>query len=138
MEKVNRSECVMGFRFFVRPSCSFLAQWNRDYSIIFPNALKLSPRFYNKNSTLADANIQTAQKKAFRSTIFMCPHVQILASKSPENATSFLLHFDDKSYLFNPVEGIQRILLEAGIKITRISAIFLTQSNWKSFGGLCG
>lgn len=91
-----------------------------------------------KINAISYTNAVCGQERSIHPNTIMSPYIQILDSRSPEDGLSFLLNFNDKSYLFNPVEGIQRIMLEAGAKITKIGAIFLTQTNWTSFGGLCG
>lgn len=51
-----------------------------------------------------------------------------------------MLHFDDKRYLIGNIhEGVQRASIQRGIKMTKVSDIFLTgKTEWKNTGGLIG
>lgn len=60
-------------------------------------------------------------------------YVQILSK------TCFLLFFDEKRYLFNCGEGIQRLCTQHAVRTTRLAAIFLTRLDWEAHsGGLPG
>ncbi|KAJ1815670.1 hypothetical protein LPJ56_004499, partial [Coemansia sp. RSA 2599] len=53
-------------------------------------------------------------------------------------STSVLVHFPTGRYLFNCAEGTQRLSFENKVRVSKLSAIFLTRVDWDSMGGLPG
>ena len=65
--------------------------------------------------------------------------IQILSTPSSDSVVpSFMVHFEDRDYLFNAAEGIQRLASSRKIRLGRISDIFLCRSTWDGSGGLIG
>lgn len=54
--------------------------------------------------------------------------------------TALILHFDSKRYIIGNVhEGVNRAAIEMGIKLAKVSEIFMTgKTDWKTTGGLLG
>ncbi|KAI5795903.1 beta-lactamase-like protein [Pyronema domesticum] len=68
-------------------------------------------------------------------------HAQVLTSVSSDTpGTTLLLHFDSKRYVFGQIsEGTQRAFQERGLKLSKVSDIFLTgPTDWHRTGGLAG
>ncbi|KAJ2059547.1 hypothetical protein GGI17_004315 [Coemansia sp. S146] len=55
-----------------------------------------------------------------------------------QQSTSVLVQIDSQRYLFNCGEGTQRLGFENKIRMSKISAIFLTRIDWETMGGLPG
>ncbi|KAJ2596943.1 hypothetical protein H4R99_004708 [Coemansia sp. RSA 1722] len=53
-------------------------------------------------------------------------------------STSVLVHFPTGRYLFNCAEGTQRLSFENKVRVSKLSAVFLTRVDWSSMGGLPG
>ncbi|KAJ1888591.1 hypothetical protein LPJ66_008496, partial [Kickxella alabastrina] len=53
-------------------------------------------------------------------------------------STSVLVHFPSGRYLFNCSEGTQRLSFENKVRVSKLSAVFLTRVDWDSMGGLPG
>ncbi|SLM41394.1 tRNase Z endonuclease [Lasallia pustulata] len=71
----------------------------------------------------------------------MRSYIQFLTTPTADTpGTCLMLHFDDKRYLIgNLHEGTQRASIQRGIKLTKVSEIFLTgKTEWKNTGGLIG
>ncbi|KAJ2400121.1 hypothetical protein GGI23_002238 [Coemansia sp. RSA 2559] len=66
-------------------------------------------------------------------------HVQIISPATHNNgSTSVLVHFPSGRYLFNCGEGVQRLGFENKVRLSKLSAIFLSRVNWETMGGLPG
>lgn len=103
---------------------------NTDYSVIYEPYHQTSHR-----STSADAPIELPAWRKMRS------YIQFLTTPTADTpGTCLMLHFDDKRYLIgNLHEGTQRASIQRGIKLTKVSEIFLTgKTEWKNTGGLIG
>ncbi|MCJ1249137.1 hypothetical protein MMC30_006360 [Trapelia coarctata] len=71
----------------------------------------------------------------------MKSNIEFLSTPTADSAgTCLLLHFDNKRYIVgNAHEGLQRIMIQRGKKLNRITDIFLTgKTEWKNTGGLIG
>ncbi|KAJ2641315.1 hypothetical protein GGF44_002178 [Coemansia sp. RSA 1694] len=55
-----------------------------------------------------------------------------------QQSTSVLVQIDSQRYLFNCGEGTQRLGFESKMRMSKISAIFLTRVDWEAMGGLPG
>ncbi|KAJ2081821.1 hypothetical protein GGI16_007423, partial [Coemansia sp. S142-1] len=55
-----------------------------------------------------------------------------------QQSTSVLVQIDSQRYLFNCGEGTQRLGFENKIRMSKLSAIFLTRIDWETMGGLPG
>ncbi|KAJ2895052.1 hypothetical protein IWW38_002405, partial [Coemansia aciculifera] len=55
-----------------------------------------------------------------------------------QQSTSVLVQIDSQRYLFNCGEGTQRLGFENKMRMSKISAIFLTRVDWEAMGGLPG
>ncbi|KAJ1732836.1 hypothetical protein LPJ61_001861 [Coemansia biformis] len=53
-------------------------------------------------------------------------------------STSLLVNFAGGRYLFNCGEGTQRLCFENTMRISRLTAVFLTRVDWENMGGLPG
>ncbi|KAJ1992470.1 hypothetical protein GGI25_000141 [Coemansia spiralis] len=66
-------------------------------------------------------------------------HVQIVRPSTYNvESTSVLVHFPDGRYLFNCGEGLQRLSFENKVRVSKLSAIFVSRVNWETMGGLPG
>ena len=67
------------------------------------------------------------------------PYFQTLGAGAPDGGgPSLFLFFDHTRYLLNCGEGTQRFCGQHGIKLSRLSCIFLTSLEWRCIGGLPG
>ncbi|KAJ2007357.1 hypothetical protein H4R26_000839, partial [Coemansia thaxteri] len=55
-----------------------------------------------------------------------------------QQSTSVLVQIDTQRYLFNCGEGTQRLSFENKLRMSKLSAIFLTRVDWETMGGLPG
>ncbi|KAJ1862904.1 hypothetical protein LPJ73_000647, partial [Coemansia sp. RSA 2703] len=53
-------------------------------------------------------------------------------------STSVLINFPSGRYLFNCSEGTQRLSFENKVRVSKLTAVFLTRVDWSSMGGLPG
>ncbi|KAJ1819657.1 hypothetical protein LPJ60_003648, partial [Coemansia sp. RSA 2675] len=66
-------------------------------------------------------------------------YVQVVKpSTYNQQSTSVLVQIDSQRYLFNCGEGTQRLGFENKMRMSKISAIFLTRVDWETMGGLPG
>lgn len=67
-------------------------------------------------------------------------HIQILGNGTDTGDTcpSILLFFENERYVFNVGEGFQRYCFQHGVKLSRLSDIFLTRMSTEAAGGLPG
>ena len=63
---------------------------------------------------------------------------QVLGTDTGDITPSFVVLFDQKTFLFNCGEGTQRIINQLKIKITKIDHIFFNSLNWELIGGFAG
>jgi len=71
----------------------------------------------------------------------MKSYIEFLSTPTADSAgTCLLLHFDNKRYIIGNVhEGLQRIMIQRGKKLNKVTDIFLTgKTEWKNTGGLIG
>ncbi|KAH0566050.1 hypothetical protein GP486_000543 [Trichoglossum hirsutum] len=71
----------------------------------------------------------------------MRSYIEFLTTPTADTqGTTLLLHFDRKRYLIGSIaEGTQRACVQRGIKLTKVSDIFLTgRTEWANTGGLIG
>jgi ribonuclease Z len=64
--------------------------------------------------------------------------MHVLGNGGPGNPASLMLVTDHYRYLFNCGEGSQRLAVEHGMKVAKLSHVFLTHCKWKNCGGLPG
>ena len=103
---------------------------NTDYNVIYEPYKQTSHR-----STSASAPIELPAWRKMKS------YVQFLTTPTADTpGTCLILHFDDKRYLIGNIhEGTQRASIQRGIRLTKVSDIFLTgKTEWKNTGGLIG
>ncbi|KAI1073855.1 hypothetical protein F5B20DRAFT_565669 [Whalleya microplaca] len=92
------------------------------------NSLSPRPRYY------IDPEAQVFSRR-------MLNWIQIITTPTADsNGTCFLLHFDDKRYLFgNLAEGVQRAVTQRKIGLNKVEDVFLSGLvNWQQAGGLFG
>ena len=63
---------------------------------------------------------------------------QVLGSGTPDAAPSLLLCTENSRYLFGGGEGLQRLCVEHGARLSRVEGIFLAQGAPAGLGGLPG
>lgn len=83
---------------------------------------------------------QRAQSRP-RQGYVMRSYIQFISTPTADtHGTALLLHFDRKRYIIgNAHEGLQRALMDTGLKIHKVSDIFLTgKIEWKNTGGILG
>ncbi|KAI9793735.1 MAG: Zinc phosphodiesterase ELAC protein 2 [Piccolia ochrophora] len=71
----------------------------------------------------------------------MRSYVEVVTTPTADTSgTILMLHFDNKRYLIGQLaEGTQRACIERGIKLVKVSDIFLTgKTEWANNGGLIG
>ncbi|KAF1347935.1 hypothetical protein BDV97DRAFT_299269 [Delphinella strobiligena] len=71
----------------------------------------------------------------------MRSYLQFLTTPTADTpGSTLLLHFDNKRYLFGSIaEGTQRSSVQTGIRLLKVSEIFITgKTQWKNTGGLIG
>ena len=71
----------------------------------------------------------------------MKSHVEFITTPTVDTqGTCLIIHFDNKRYLVGNVhEGLQRACMQQGIRLNKVSDVFLTGlTQWKSLGGLIG
>ncbi|KAG9465355.1 hypothetical protein GDO78_018459 [Eleutherodactylus coqui] len=65
-------------------------------------------------------------------------YVQVVAAGSRDAGASVYLFSDHRRYLFNCGEGVQRLMHENKMKLSRLDNIFITRMDWANVGGLSG
>lgn len=104
---------------------------------------RLQPKFNPKASqpplTIRnDPNWQSRTKTALER---MKCHFEVVTTPTADSpGTAIVLHFDNKRYLFGNVsEGTQRSFVQSGVRMIKLSDLFLTgKTEWKNNGGLIG
>ena len=64
--------------------------------------------------------------------------LHVLGNGAPGNPRSLLVAGDHQKYMFNCGEGTQRLAVDCGQKISKLSQVFLTKTSWANMGGLPG
>jgi ribonuclease Z len=64
--------------------------------------------------------------------------IHVLGNGAPGNPRSLLVSTDHQKYMFNCGEGTQRLSIDCGQKISKLSQVFLTRTCWTNMGGLPG
>uniref|UniRef100_A0A8C3T6T4 Zinc phosphodiesterase ELAC protein 2 n=1 Tax=Chelydra serpentina TaxID=8475 RepID=A0A8C3T6T4_CHESE len=65
-------------------------------------------------------------------------YVQVAAAGSRASGAALYVFSEYNRYLFNCGEGVQRLMQEHKLKVSRLDNIFLTRMNWANVGGLSG
>lgn len=63
-------------------------------------------------------------------------YLQVLGSGAADQPASVVLITNDRRYLFNCGESIERFCNNSGISLKKINHVFLTQSKWNCIGGI--
>ena len=103
---------------------------SRDYKVIYEPFVEASSL-----STSSSTSLEVPHWRKMRS------YVQFLTTPTADTpGTCLMLHFDNKRYLIGNIhEGTQRTSIQRGIKLIRVSEVFLTgKTEWKNTGGLIG
>ena len=94
-----------------------------------------------KRSGSVDAKASPDFGKSLDYSRSMKTHVTFLSTPTVDtDGTSLLLHFDDKRYLIGGVhEGMQRVCVQEGARLSRVTDVWLTgRTEWKNVGGIFG
>ena len=94
-----------------------------------------------KRSGSVDAKAPPDFGKSLDYSRSMKSHVTFLSTPTVDtDGSSLLLHFDDKRYLIGGVhEGMQRVCVQEGAKLSRVTDVWLTgRTEWKNVGGIFG
>ncbi|KAJ7558868.1 hypothetical protein O6H91_04G059400 [Diphasiastrum complanatum] len=83
-----------------------------------------------------ELSLRSSNARAARSISYL----QIIGTgmDTEDTAPSVLLFFDNKRFVFNAGEGLQRFCVEHKVKLTKIDHIFLTRVCSETTGGLAG
>lgn len=65
-------------------------------------------------------------------------HMQLIGTATGDTSPGLLLFFENKRYLFNFGEGMQRFCMEHKVRLSRVNDIFVTRITSSSVGGLPG
>uniref|UniRef100_A0A4X1SPU9 Zinc phosphodiesterase ELAC protein 2 n=1 Tax=Sus scrofa TaxID=9823 RepID=A0A4X1SPU9_PIG len=65
-------------------------------------------------------------------------YVQVVAAGGRDAGAALYVFSEYNRYLFNCGEGVQRLMQEHKLKVSRLDNIFLTRMHWANVGGLCG
>ncbi|XP_057391535.1 zinc phosphodiesterase ELAC protein 2 isoform X2 [Balaenoptera acutorostrata] len=65
-------------------------------------------------------------------------YLQVVAAGGRDAGAALYVFSEFNRYLFNCGEGIQRLMQEHKLKVSRLDNIFLTRMHWSNVGGLCG
>ncbi|KAG0029084.1 Zinc phosphodiesterase ELAC protein 2 [Podila clonocystis] len=68
----------------------------------------------------------------------MRAYLQVLSTGTADCPPSVILHFDQKRYMINCGEGIQRLCTENKVRLTKLQTLMLTRTHWDCTGGLPG
>ncbi|EGD81693.1 hypothetical protein PTSG_02406 [Salpingoeca rosetta] len=95
-----------------------------------------------KTRALIDAPLHslsstTASRPSSTFTMSAVSYLQIVAGSCDTGPSAFIFT-DDRRYLFNTGEGIQRFCMEHKIRLKQVTDIFFTKSSWECIGGLPG
>ncbi|KAJ7316154.1 hypothetical protein JRQ81_002316 [Phrynocephalus forsythii] len=65
-------------------------------------------------------------------------YVQVVAAGTRDAGAAVYVFSEYNRYLFNCGEGVQRLMQEHKLKVSRLDNIFITRMNWANVGGLSG
>uniref|UniRef100_A0A452G604 Zinc phosphodiesterase ELAC protein 2 n=1 Tax=Capra hircus TaxID=9925 RepID=A0A452G604_CAPHI len=65
-------------------------------------------------------------------------YLQVVAAGGRDAGAALYVFSEFNRYLFNCGEGVQRLMQEHKLKVSRLDNIFLTRMHWSTVGGLCG
>ncbi|XP_019497046.1 PREDICTED: zinc phosphodiesterase ELAC protein 2 isoform X1 [Hipposideros armiger] len=65
-------------------------------------------------------------------------YLQVVAAGGRDAGAALYVFSEYNRYLFNCGEGVQRLMQEHKLKVSRLDNIFLTRMHWSNVGGLCG
>uniref|UniRef100_A0A4W2EG56 Zinc phosphodiesterase ELAC protein 2 n=1 Tax=Bos indicus x Bos taurus TaxID=30522 RepID=A0A4W2EG56_BOBOX len=65
-------------------------------------------------------------------------YLQVVAAGGRDAGAALYVFSEFNRYLFNCGEGVQRLMQEHKLKVSRLDNIFLTRMHWSNVGGLCG
>ncbi|KAB1265385.1 Zinc phosphodiesterase ELAC protein 2 [Camelus dromedarius] len=65
-------------------------------------------------------------------------YLQVVAAGGRDAGAAIYVFSEYNRYLFNCGEGVQRLMQEHKLKVSRLDNIFLTRMHWYNVGGLCG
>ncbi|XP_032354726.1 zinc phosphodiesterase ELAC protein 2 [Camelus ferus] len=65
-------------------------------------------------------------------------YLQVVAAGGRDAGAALYVFSEYNRYLFNCGEGVQRLMQEHKLKVSRLDNIFLTRMHWYNVGGLCG
>ncbi|KAM7069555.1 zinc phosphodiesterase ELAC protein 2 isoform 2-T2 [Molossus nigricans] len=65
-------------------------------------------------------------------------YLQVVAAGGRDVGAALYVFSEYNRYLFNCGEGVQRLMQEHKLKVSRLDNIFLTRMHWSNVGGLCG
>jgi len=65
-------------------------------------------------------------------------YMQIIGTATGDTSPGLLLFFENKRYLFNFGEGMQRFCMEHKVRLSRVNDIFVSRITTDSVGGLPG
>lgn len=68
----------------------------------------------------------------------MRAYLQILSTGTADCPPSVILHFDQKRYMINCGEGIQRLCTENKVRLSKLQTLMFTRTHWDCTGGLPG
>ncbi|KAG0093768.1 Zinc phosphodiesterase ELAC protein 2 [Podila epicladia] len=68
----------------------------------------------------------------------MRAYLQVLSTGTADCPPSVILHFDQKRYMINCGEGIQRLCTENKVRLTKLQTLMFTRTHWDCTGGLPG
>ena len=80
----------------------------------------------------------TSRTHIRKGPISMKAFIQILGTHTSDSNPFFLLHFDDKRYLFNCGEGSQRFSVQHKVRLKAVTDVFINRTDWDVLGGLPG
>lgn len=95
----------------------------------------------DRQSRVVDSQVETRSDKDPWSPFKMLSSIEIVTTPTSDTpGTALFLCFGDKTYLIGNIhEGLTRALIQRGIKLTKVTDIFITgRTEWKGIGGLLG
>lgn len=111
----------------------------RSFSEISHNFKHLN-QLQNQNRIYSRSRFFTAEE-LINGVRTMHAWIQFITTPTADTpGTALLLHFDRKRYIVGNIhEGLTRACIQMGVKLTRVSEVFITgKTEWKNTGGLMG
>ncbi|KFH66572.1 hypothetical protein MVEG_07097 [Podila verticillata NRRL 6337] len=68
----------------------------------------------------------------------MRAYLQVVSTGTADCPPSVILHFDQKRYMINCGEGIQRLCTENKVRLAKLQTLMFTRTHWDCTGGLPG